>query len=134
MSSLIAIKYRHGSLELLDQRLLPFEQKWLDVPDAETAWHHIKDMVVRGAPAIGVTGALSLAVELINKKHGGKDFADVPSAVAFVEERLTYLVSSRPTAVNLADAADKLRVIAARGAAANGTQSHSHNIRCPHNP
>ena len=120
MSTLIAIRYKRGSLELLDQRLVPFEQKWLDVVDTETAWHHIKDMVVRGAPAIGVTGALSLAVELINKKHGGADFVDTASTVSFIEERLTYLVSSRPTAVNLADAADKLRVVAARSAAAEG--------------
>jgi methylthioribose-1-phosphate isomerase len=52
--ALEAIKYERGAaggrLRLLDQRLLPFEQKWLEVPTPEVAWAHIKDMVVRGAP------------------------------------------------------------------------------------
>lgn len=125
MASLIAIKYEPGSLQLLDQRLLPFEQKWLTVDDTVVAWKHIRDMVVRGAPAIGVTGALSMAVELTNAKNRGKDFADVASAVAYIEERLTYLVTSRPTAVNLADAADKLKAVAAKSAAASGATAES---------
>lgn len=50
--ALQAIKYTRGSLELLDQRLLPHEFKYLPVPDPQTSWLHIKDMVVRGAPAI----------------------------------------------------------------------------------
>lgn len=53
MSLVVAIKYARGSLQLLDQRLLPFETVYLPVPDAETSWNHIKAMVVRGAPAIG---------------------------------------------------------------------------------
>lgn len=58
MSQLQAIKYRRGKLELLDQRLLPFEMVYLDVSSPQDAWQHIKTMVVRGAPAIGVTGAM----------------------------------------------------------------------------
>lgn len=56
--SLVAIKYQRGKLELLDQRLLPFEMVYLPVPTPQVAWEHIKSMVVRGAPAIGVTGAV----------------------------------------------------------------------------
>ena len=57
-------------------------------------------MQVRGAPAIAIVGCLSLAVELEQKK-----FEAVADLEAFVVERLNYLVSSRPTAVNMADAA-----------------------------
>ena len=55
---------------------------------------------VRGAPAIAIVGCLSLAVELEQKK-----FDSLADLGAFVVDRLNYLVSSRPTAVNMADAA-----------------------------
>lgn len=91
--SLEAIKYTRGSLQLLDQRLLPFEIVYLDVPNAQTSWAHIKDMVVRGAPAIGVTGALSLAIELHSNKGAGSSFASVAEGVEFITNTLEYLVS-----------------------------------------
>ena len=50
-------------------------------------------MVVRGAPAIGVTGALALAVDLTNNKHAGADFKDVGEAVAYIDQTLDYLVT-----------------------------------------
>lgn len=50
MAPLVAIKYERGQLRLLDQRRLPFEEVWLDVPTPQDAWQQIKDMVVRGAP------------------------------------------------------------------------------------
>jgi methylthioribose-1-phosphate isomerase len=70
--TLVAIKYdpTDGRLQLLDQRLLPFDQVYLDVPDAQAAWQQIRDMVVRGAPAIGCTAALALAGHLIRKGRG----------------------------------------------------------------
>jgi hypothetical protein len=92
MATLQAIKYQRGSLDLLDQRLLPFETVYLPVPDPQTAWQHIKDMVVRGAPAIGVTGALSLAVDLVSK-GAGSQFADVQAAVQGISETLDFLVT-----------------------------------------
>lgn len=67
-------------------------------------------MQVRGAPAIAIVAALSLAVELHElqpelEKQTGAEVART------VEEKLAYLVKSRPTAVNLADAAEKLRAV-----------------------
>lgn len=118
--SLQAIKYARGSLQLLDQRLLPFETVYLEVPDAKAAWTQIRDMVVRGAPAIGVTGALAMAVELHSNKAGGKSFNSVSDTLDFIIHTLDYLVTSRPTAVNLADAAIKLRRVAETVAAADG--------------
>jgi methylthioribose-1-phosphate isomerase len=60
-------------------------------------------MQVRGAPAIAVVGVLSLVVELKSKK-----FQTVSELCEYVKDRLTYLVSARPTAVNMADARQKL--------------------------
>lgn len=92
MATLQAIKYQRGSLSLLDQRLLPFESVYLPVPDPQAAWQHIKDMVVRGAPAIGVTGALALAVDLVSK-GAGSQFADAAAAVQGISDTLDYLVT-----------------------------------------
>ena len=55
---------------------------------------------VRGAPAIAIVGCLSLAVELLKD-----DFDNIPNLVNFIVERLEYLVTSRPTAVNMKEAA-----------------------------
>ena len=49
MSSLEAIRYARGNLELLDQLALPLETKYIDVRDCDACWRCIKDMNVRGA-------------------------------------------------------------------------------------
>lgn len=77
----------------------------------------MQDMVVRGAPAIGVTGALALAVHLISGGRG-KQYTGVDAAVSDIGVTLDFLVTSRPTAVNLADSAAKLSAVAAQAAAA----------------
>ncbi|XWS72283.1 hypothetical protein CRYUN_Cryun02cG0026900 [Craigia yunnanensis] len=107
-NTLLAISYKRGSLQLLDQRKLPLETLYLDIQDATDGWNAIRDMVVRGAPAVAIAAALSLAVEVANLK----DFNGTPGdAASFLEIKLEYLVSSRPTAVNLSDAATKLKEI-----------------------
>lgn len=112
-----AIRYRPGSLEILNQLKLPHQEEYDAVRSAEDGWHAIKDMRTRGAPAIAIVAALSLAVELQNNKTSDK----AEEVAAFVVEKLDYLVTSRPTAVNLADAARKLKKITE--AAASGDKS-----------
>ncbi|KAG8487580.1 hypothetical protein CXB51_016159 [Gossypium anomalum] len=112
-NSLRSISYKRGSLQLLDQRKLPLETVYLDIQDATDGWNAIWDMVVRGAPAIAIAAALSLAVEVANFK----DFNGTSEeAASFIELKLEYLVSSRPTAVNLSDAAKKLIEITSNAA------------------
>lgn len=105
-NALQAIRYTRGHLQLLDQRRLPLEAVYVDITDSSNGWHAIKEMVVRGAPAIAISAALSLAVEVANLdlKPSG-----VNEALQYLHNRLDYLVSSRPTAVNLSDAAIKLK-------------------------
>ncbi len=91
--SLQAIKYERGSLQLLDQRLLPHEFTYLPVPDPQTSYHHIKDMVVRGAPAIGVTGVLTIAADLVSNKGAGATFGGVDEAVTYIRSTADYLVT-----------------------------------------
>ncbi|XP_062091128.1 methylthioribose-1-phosphate isomerase [Humulus lupulus] len=120
-NTLQAICYKRGSLQLLDQRKLPLETVYLDIRDATDGWHAIKDMVVRGAPAIAIAAALSLAVEVFNLE--GLDGA-VNDSVSYLIMKLDYLVSSRPTAVNLSDAATKLKEVISN-AAATATEGKS---------
>ncbi|XVF48873.1 hypothetical protein PTKIN_Ptkin03bG0223100 [Pterospermum kingtungense] len=112
-NTLQAICYKRGSLQLLDQRKLPLETMYLDIQDATDGWNAIRDMVVRGAPAIAIAAALSLAVEVANLKDFNGTSGD---AAAFLVMKLDYLVSSRPTAVNLSDAAIKLKEIISKAA------------------
>ena len=67
----------------------------------------IKSMTVRGAPAIAIVGMLSLAVELSNSPPSTDE------AKNYIGNRLDYLVTSRPTAVNLSDAVQKLKALLA---------------------
>ncbi|XVE97882.1 hypothetical protein REPUB_Repub03eG0056900 [Reevesia pubescens] len=116
-NTLQSICYKRGSLQLLDQRKLPLETVYLDIQDATDGWNAIRDMVVRGAPAIAIAAALALAVEVANLKDFNGTSKD---AASFLEMKLEYLVSSRPTAVNLSDAATKLKEIISK-AASNAT-------------
>ncbi|KAF2266376.1 Methylthioribose-1-phosphate isomerase [Lojkania enalia] len=101
----LAIKYTRGQLEILDQLKLPHAEEYDHIFSSTDAWHAIREMRTRGAPAIAIVAALALAVELVNLK-----ISPVAEEVkVFVIEKLDYLATSRPTAVNLADAARKLR-------------------------
>ncbi|KFM78652.1 Methylthioribose-1-phosphate isomerase, partial [Stegodyphus mimosarum] len=91
-----AIKYKKGELLILDQLLLPKESYYMKIKTVQDGWESIKSMKVRGAPAISIVAALSLAVELAERKFSSKE-----DLHKFVCENLNYLATSRPTAVNL---------------------------------
>lgn len=109
MATLEAIKYARGSLALLDQLALPTETKYIDIPTCDDAWTAIKEMNVRGAPAIAIAAALALAVEL-DAKRG--TFATVEDVEAFASERFDHMFTSRPTAVNLGEARSRIKALA----------------------
>ncbi|KAJ5670229.1 Methylthioribose-1-phosphate isomerase [Penicillium maclennaniae] len=103
-----AIKYSQGHLEILDQLQLPFLEEYISIRSAEDGWHAIKDMKVRGAPAIAIVAMLALASELQSLEVNDKTPEAAEEAEAYIAKRLKYLLTSRPTAVNLSDAARKL--------------------------
>ena len=108
-----AIKYSRGKLEILDQLQLPHQQVYISIENPQDAWDAIQKMQVRGAPAIAIVAALSLAVYLENVKQTDIDRIGNSSTTCagFISRSLKFLVTSRPTAVNLADAARKLEHI-----------------------
>jgi methylthioribose-1-phosphate isomerase len=95
-----ALRWQGDRLELLDQRLLPRREEWLSYADAAGVAQAIRDLVVRGAPAIGVAAAYG--VVLAARGRGG-----VPSRASLAKE-LAMLRASRPTAVNLFWALDRM--------------------------
>lgn len=106
-----AIRYEGNCLLILDQLQLPFISHYTELKSAQDAWHAIKEMRVRGAPAIAIVAALALAVEL-HEIRSREKLSGIPQEVEFfIEEKLNYLITSRPTAVNLADAARKLKAV-----------------------
>ncbi|KAF2645680.1 Methylthioribose-1-phosphate isomerase [Massarina eburnea CBS 473.64] len=116
-----AIKYSRGQLEILDQLKLPHQEEYDHIYSSTDAWHAIKEMRTRGAPAIAIVAALALAVELVNMKLP----AAAEEVQVFILEKLDYLVTSRPTAVNLADAARKLKKTTEDAAAKEGADGSS---------
>lgn len=110
-----AIKYERGKLQILDQLRLPHEEAYIDVREPNDAFKAIKSMQVRGAPAIAIVAALSLAVELVT--INSKVFTTHLEVADYIKPQLEYLVTSRPTAVNLADAARKLSTVVDKAAA-----------------
>ncbi|XP_053688258.1 methylthioribose-1-phosphate isomerase [Sabethes cyaneus] len=101
--ALKAIIYKNGELDVLDQLLLPAQSKYISVKGVEDGWKVINKMQVRGAPAIAIVGCLSLAVEVKNEKFDSKN-----NFRREIEGKLNYLISARPTAVNMKLAADDL--------------------------
>lgn len=90
--SLLAIKYERGKLELLDQRLLPFESTYILVESPQAAHDAIRSMVVRGAPAIGCTAALATAAWLV-QQGGGSQFDSAADAASVIQRELEHLVT-----------------------------------------
>ena len=107
-----AIRYRRGRLEILDQLRLPHELIYVDIKDPQDAWESIKSMQVRGAPAIAIVAILSVAVCLSDGPVSVEMMRPGPNGVKdMISRSLRFLSTSRPTAVNLVDAARKLEAI-----------------------
>jgi len=97
-----AVQWQGDHLRLLDQRLLPCEERWIDCVDASQITQAIKDLAVRGAPAIGIAAAWGVALAA---KQGEP-----------LDEVLATLRAARPTAVNLMWALDRMKKRIAAGA------------------
>ncbi|XP_074642816.1 methylthioribose-1-phosphate isomerase-like [Tubulanus polymorphus] len=101
--ALEAIRYKDGCLNIIDQLKLPDTTEFINISNVSDGWDAIKKMQVRGAPAIAIVGCLSFAVELRKL-----EFKSADELVSFVEGKLNYLVTARPTAVNMSDATNHL--------------------------
>ena len=101
------IQWTGSAVRLLDQTRLPGETVFVDITDERQMWDAIKRLVVRGAPAIGISAAFGayLAIQNANDKD----------VLARLDEACKYLATSRPTAVNLFWALDRIKRIGHSG-------------------
>ena len=104
--SVRAVLWQGDRLRLLDQRLLPAQERYIDYASADEVATAIRDLVVRGAPAIGIAAAWGVVLA------AQRDPASLPSALA-------TLRAARPTAVNLMWALDRMKRAIEDGAAAH---------------
>jgi methylthioribose-1-phosphate isomerase len=108
-SGIHAVTWRDGRLDLLDQRLLPGDVRRVVCEDVDAAIHSIRDMVVRGAPAIGITAAYAAVLAARARLHNdGEDWKNGFRA------DLERLAQARPTAANLGWAVARMLAAAER--------------------
>ncbi|MEO8441877.1 MAG: S-methyl-5-thioribose-1-phosphate isomerase [Betaproteobacteria bacterium] len=103
-STFETLRWRADRLEMIDQRVLPGEIRYLVYDSASAVAEGIRDMVVRGAPAIGCAAAYGIALEALRlRNHTSGEFNDGLNAA------FRALAASRPTAVNLFWALTRMR-------------------------
>lgn len=110
-----AVQWRGDHLRLLDQRLLPQEERWIDCRDAAAVTQAIRDLAVRGAPAIGIAAAWGV---VLAAQQG-----------ASLDAALAMLRAARPTAVNLMWALDRMKARIAAGADAQALEREAQAIQ-----
>ncbi|MDR1622474.1 MAG: S-methyl-5-thioribose-1-phosphate isomerase [Synergistaceae bacterium] len=105
------VVYRDGRILFLDQTALPAETRWIEIDSAESCRDAIKRLVVRGAPAIGIAAAFGmLAASRAAAENGFEGYC------AHMKKARDLLAASRPTAVNLFWALDRVekKILACR--------------------
>ena len=93
-----------GHLNMIDQTLLPTEMKRIDCKNVQSVWDAIKRLSVRGAPAIGIAAAYGVVIGLQDVVEDSK-----ANYLKRLETTADHLAKSRPTAVNLFWALDRMR-------------------------
>ena len=110
------LQWRDGELHLLDQTRLPQQVHLMRQDSAEQVWQSIQQLKVRGAPAIGVAAAYGLCVAVRSCQA-----QDIGLFRQTLLQQAEYLRSSRPTAVNLAWALQRMLAVAAVELATDST-------------
>lgn len=105
-AGLQSVIWTKDRVDLLDQRLLPEEIVYLPLLTAEDVWEAIRHLKVRGAPAIGISAAYGVVL-------GSRDEKTSEAWLSQVIKQSEYLATSRPTAVNLFWALDRMKAAAA---------------------
>jgi len=105
--SLKTIEWKDNSVIMIDQTKLPNELLFVTYTDYKQVANAIKTLVVRGAPAIGVSGAFGLALAALQSNAKEKD-----ELINYLENAKKILFQTRPTAVNLSWGLDKIMQVA----------------------
>jgi len=98
------IEWRNGKVAILDQKRLPFDVHYIECSDYLCVADSIREMNIRGAPAIGIAAAMGIALGAQGIKAEGFD-----SFMQEIEKISNVMLSTRPTAVNIKWAVDRIR-------------------------
>jgi len=109
MMNVEAIQWQNDELQLLDQRLLPSQEVYLTYRDAASVAEAITQLVVRGAPAIGITAAYGCVLAAQQAPQ-----SSVAETKAWIRQQMQILQCARPTAVNLKWALDEMEQVLKR--------------------
>jgi len=105
-SNVCTMIWERPVLKLIDQRKLPFEEVYFNCTNTAEICEAIVEMVVRGAPAIGVTAAYGAAIAALEFDGSNKE-----EFLSFMDEKIRKLSKTRPTAVNLFWALDRMKKV-----------------------
>ena len=97
-SKIRPITWENGMSKMLDQTIIPYEYKYVNIKTGQEMFDAIKNMIVRGAPAIGIAGAQGV---VLYAQEGRGKYNTVEEYKKWLIEKADYMSTSRPTAVNL---------------------------------
>ena len=103
-SKIKTIEWVDNYSKMVDQTVVPYEYKFVNITTGEGMFRAIRDMIVRGAPAIGIAGAHGV---VLFAQEGAKKFTDIEQFKIWLIDKAEYMKTSRPTAVNLMWACEK---------------------------
>ena len=109
-SSLKTVEWKNNKVVMIDQTKLPNRLEFVEFSDFRQVADAIKNLVVRGAPAIGVSGAFGMALAVLQSNAQTKD-----NLIKDLEEAKKILIETRPTAVNLKWGLEKIMGVALKG-------------------
>ncbi len=98
------VEWKNDRVYMIDQRLLPVEEKFIEHRDYREVAASIKDMIIRGAPAIGVAAAMGIALGVLQMQTD-------PVEETEFDEITAVISSTRPTAVNLFWAVERMKKV-----------------------
>lgn len=107
-SKIKTIEWVHNCSKMVDQTKFPYEFKYVEIKTGDEMYDAIKTMIVRGAPAIGIAGAHGVVLYALELEKQNLSFSDFKNELL---KKADYIVTSRPTAVNLYWAVEKQKNI-----------------------
>ena len=109
-SSLRTVEWKNNKVIMIDQTKLPIELVFVEFTDYNQVADAIRTLVVRGAPAIGISGAFGLALAVLQSNATTK-----AELLSDLENARKILFATRPTAVNLGWGLEKIMKVAKSG-------------------
>ena len=107
-SKIRPITWENGRSKMIDQTVIPYEYKYVEITTGDDMFNAIRNMIVRGAPAIGIAGAQGV---VLYAQQASKEISDINEFKNWLLEKVDYMATSRPTAVNLMWACDEQRKV-----------------------